>query len=51
MYGQLTIDSITIVTSDIKVVPKNDGEIYRLWTGGDRLGIENVTGRGIGLVC
>ena len=36
MYGQLTIDGSTIVTSDIKVLPKNDGEIYRLWTGGDR---------------
>ena len=38
MYGQLTIDGSTIVTSDIKVLPKNDGEIYRLWTGGDRWG-------------
>jgi hypothetical protein len=38
MYGQLTIDGSTIVTSDIKVLPKNDGEIYRLWIGGDRWG-------------
>jgi len=38
MYRQLTIDGSTTLTSDIKVLPKNDGEIYRLWARGDRWG-------------
>jgi hypothetical protein len=51
MFRQLTIDGSTTVTSDIKVLPKNDGENYRLWTVGVAGGVGNVTGRRIGLVC
>jgi hypothetical protein len=31
MYRQLTLDGSTTLTNDIKALPKNDGEIYRLW--------------------
>jgi hypothetical protein len=38
MYKQLTLDGSTTLRNDIKVLPKNEGEIYLLWTGGDRWG-------------
>jgi hypothetical protein len=36
MNRQLTLDGGTTLTNAIKVLPKNDGDIYRLWVGGDR---------------
>jgi hypothetical protein len=36
MHRQLTLNGSTTLTNDIKVLPKNDGEIYPLWTGRDR---------------
>jgi hypothetical protein len=38
MYRQLTLDGSITLTNDIKVLPKNDGEIYRLWAGTDLWG-------------
>jgi hypothetical protein len=50
MYRQLTLDGSGGLTNGIKVVPKNDGEVYRLWAGGDRWDVENVIERTSGLV-
>jgi hypothetical protein len=38
MHRQLTFDGSTKLTKEITMLPKNDGEIYRLWAGGDRWG-------------
>ena len=38
MYRQLNLEGRPKLASDIKVLPENDGEIYRLWAGGDRWG-------------
>jgi hypothetical protein len=51
MYRQSTLDGSTALTNSIKVLPKNDGEIYRLWleaNGGD---VGNVIEQTTGLVC
>jgi hypothetical protein len=38
MYRQLTLDGSITLTNDIKVLPKDEGEIYGLWAGRDRWG-------------
>ena len=48
MHRQLTLDGGTTLTNGIKVVPKNDGEVYRLWAGVDRWDVENVIERTTG---
>ena len=51
MYRQLTLDGNTILRNDIKVFPKNDGEIYRLWAEETVGGVGNVIELTTGSVC